>query len=69
MKLISVWGSLGGHDDQRLMGKFGGVRPLHFFEGHPGFFIDHRESGPRFNVSSEGWCFLQYNVPVNILGC
>ncbi len=26
-------------------------------------FNDHRESGPRFNVSSEGRCFLQYSVP------
>ncbi len=24
------------------------------FERHPGIFNDHRESGPRFNVSSEG---------------
>ncbi len=39
------------------MGKFGqdaGVTPLLFFEGHPGIFNDHRESGPRFNISSEG---------------
>ncbi len=28
------------------------------FEGHPGIFNDHREPGPRFNISSEGWCFL-----------
>ncbi len=28
------------------------------FERHPGIFNDHRESGPRFNVSSEGRCFL-----------
>ncbi len=57
MKPISVWGWLGGHDGQRPMGKFGqdaGVTPLLFFEGHPGIFNDHRESGPRFNVSSEG---------------
>ncbi len=26
---------------------------LLFFEGHPGIFIDHRESGPWFNISSE----------------
>ncbi len=45
MKPISVWGWLGGHDGQRPMGKFG-------------IFNDHRESGPRFNVSSEGWCLL-----------
>jgi len=23
-----------------------------------GFFCDHRKSGPRFDVSSEGWCSL-----------
>ncbi len=71
MKQISVWGQLGGHDGQRPMGKFGQdaeVTPLLFFEGHPGIFNDHRESGPRFNVSSKGRCFLQYNVPVTILG-
>ncbi len=64
-------GLLGGHDGQRPMGKFGqdtGVTPLLFFEGHPVIFNDHRESGLRFNVSSEGRCFLQYSVPVTILG-
>ncbi len=45
------------------------VTPLLFFEGHPGIFNDHRESGPRFNVSSEGRCFFQYCVPITILGC
>ncbi len=72
MKPISVWGWLGGHDGQRPMGKFDqdtGVTPLLFFERHPGIFNDHRESGPRFNVSSEGRCFLQYSVPFTILGC
>ncbi len=57
-KPISVWGWLGGHDGQRPMGKFGqnaGVTPLLFFEEHPGIFNDHRESGPQFNVSSEGY--------------
>ncbi len=44
------------------------VTPLLFFEGHPGIFNDHRESGPRFNVSSEGRCFFQYSVPFSILG-
>ncbi len=70
MQPISVWGS-GVDDGQRPMGTFGqdaGVTPLLFFEGHPGIFNDHRESGPRFNVSSEGRCFLQYSVPVNTLG-
>ncbi len=33
-----------------------------------GIFNDHRESGPRFNVSSEGRCFLQYSVPFTIQG-
>ncbi len=46
-----------------------GVKPLLFFKVHPGIFNDHRELGPWFNVSSEGQCFLQYSVPVNILGC
>ncbi len=59
MKSISVWGWLGGHDGQRTVGEFGqdtGVTSLLFFEGHPGIFNDHRESGPRFNVSSERRC-------------
>ncbi len=34
------------------------VTPLLFFEGHPELFNDHRESGPRFNVSSERRCLL-----------
>ncbi len=71
MKTISVWGWLGGHDGQRPVGEFGqdaGVTPLLFFEGHPGICNDHRESGPRFNVSSERRCFLLYSVPVTILG-
>ncbi len=38
------------------------------FEIHPGIFNDHKESGPRFNISCEGWCFLQYSVPVTTLG-
>ncbi len=45
-----------------------GVTPLLFTRNAMGFFNDHRESGPRFNVSSERWCFLQYSVPVTILG-
>ncbi len=43
-----------------VRGQFGqdaGVTPLLFFEGHPGILNDHRESGPRFNVSSEGRLF------------
>ncbi len=71
MKLIGVWGLLGGHDGQSPVGEFGQeaeVTPLLFFEVHPGIFNDHRESGPRFNISSEGQCFLQYSVPVTTLG-
>ncbi len=52
-------------------GKFGqdaGVTPLLFFEGHPRMFNDHRESGPQFNISVKGQCFLQYCVPVTIPG-
>ncbi len=30
-------------------------------------FNDHRESGPRFNVSSEGCRILQYSVPITKL--
>ncbi len=72
MKPISVWGWLGGHDGQRPMVEFGqdaGGTPLLFFELHPGIFNDHRESKPRFNVSFEGECFLQYSVPITTLGC
>ncbi len=68
MKPISVWGWLGGHDGQRPMGEFGqdaGVTPLLFFEGHSGIFNDHRESGPRFNISSEGWCYFIYVFPIH----
>ncbi len=56
MKPISVQGLLRGHDGQRPMGEFyqdAGITPLLFFDGHPGIFNDKRESGPRFNVSSE----------------
>ncbi len=63
-----VLGLLGGHDDQRPIGKFGQdaeVTPLLFSKG---IFNDHRESGPRFNVSCEGRCFWQYSFPVTILG-
>ncbi len=71
MKPISVWGWLGGHDGQRPMRQFGqdaGVSPLLFFEGHPGIFNDHRESGPQFNVSSEGQCLLTVECPCHYSG-
>ncbi len=35
-----------------------GVTPLVFYEKCHGTFNDDRESGPRFNVSSERQCFL-----------
>ncbi len=66
LKQISVWGWLGGHDGQRSMGEFGqdtGVTPLLFSKDNPGIFNDHRESGPRFNVSSERRCLLTVVSP------
>ncbi len=27
---------------------------------HPGILNDHRETGPQFDVSSEGWCFSHH---------
>ncbi len=56
MKPISVWGWLGGHDGQRPMGKFGqdawGYIPTLFRRTSWDFLWP--QSGPRFNVSSEG---------------
>ncbi len=52
----SGWGLLGGHDWQ---GPVGGIWSGHrgytptLYEKCHGIFNDHRESGPRFNVSSE----------------
>ncbi len=66
-----VWGLLGDHDGQRPMGEFSqdaGVKPLLFFKWHPGIFNDHRESGPRFNVSSEGRCFFTVLCPRHYTG-
>ncbi len=57
----SGWGLLGGHDRQ---GPVEGNWPGHrgytptLYEKCHGIFNDHRESGPRFNVSSERRCFL-----------
>ncbi len=71
MKPISVWRWLGGHDGQRPIRKFGqdaGVTPLLFFEGHPGIFNDHRESGPLINVSPERWCLLTVLCPHHYTG-
>ncbi len=55
----SGWGLLGGHDWQ---GPVEGIWPGHrgytptLYEKCHGIFNDHRESGPRFNVSSERRC-------------
>ncbi len=72
MKYISVWGCVRGHDGQRPIGKFGqdaGVTPLLFFEGQNGIFNDHRESGPRFNVLSEGrYFFTKVGGPTQTTG-
>lgn len=44
-----------------------GVTPLLFCEGHPGIFNDHKESGTRFNVSSEGRDTLLQGCPIFLL--
>ncbi len=64
----SGWGLLWGHDWQGpVVGIWPGQRgytPTLYKVCH-GIFNDHRESGPRFNVSSERWCFFwQYSVHV-----
>ncbi len=57
----SVWGLLGGHDWQ---GPVVGIWPGHrgytptLYEKCHGIFDDHRESGPRFKISSEWRCFF-----------
>ncbi len=58
---IKWWGLLGGHDWQ---GPVEGIWPVHWghtpnlYEMCHGIFNDHRESRPRFNVSSERRCFF-----------
>ncbi len=39
------------------LGRTPGLHPTLYEKCH-GIFNDHRESGPRFNVSSERWCLL-----------
>ncbi len=57
----SGWGLLGGHEWQ---GPVEGIWPGHrgytptLYDECHGIFNDHRESGPRFNVSSERRCFF-----------
>ncbi len=71
MEPIKWMGLLGGHDWQ---GPVEGIWPGHrgytptlYEKCHGIFFYYHRKSGPRFNVSSVGQCFLQYRVPVTIM--
>ncbi len=42
------------------------VSSLLFFKGHHGIFNDHRESGPRFNISS---VLLQFSFGQEIHKC
>ncbi len=57
----SGWGLLGGHDWQ---GPVVGIWIWHqgytptLYEKYHWIFNDHREAGPRFNISSEIQCFL-----------
>ncbi len=44
-----------------------GLQTPLFFEEHTGIFNDHRESGPRFNVSSERRCFFDRIVSLSLL--
>lgn len=56
MKPISIWGWLGGHDGQRPRSKFDqdvGITPRLFLKDNLGFLMT-TESGPQFNISSEG---------------
>ncbi len=53
------------------MEKFGQdaeVTHLLFSKKHPGIFNDHRESGPRFNVSAERRCLLTVQCPRHYTG-
>ncbi len=45
-----------------------GVTPLLFYEKCHGIFNDHRESGPRFNISSERRCFFDSIVSRHYTG-
>ncbi len=41
-----------------VKGQWANLARMPFFEGHPGIVNEHRESGPRLNVSSERQCLL-----------
>ncbi len=66
----SGWGLLGGHADKGQWREFWpGVTPLYFYEKSHGFLIICRESGPRLTSHPKDGAFLQYSVPITILGC
>ncbi len=72
MKPISVWGILGGHDGQRSMGKFGqdgGVTPLLFSKDILGFLMTTESQDLGLMSHLKDGAFLQFSVPVTILGC
>ncbi len=63
MKPISVWGMIrrpwwSEASGQIWPGHRGNTSTL--YENCHGIFNDHRESGPRFNISSEVWCPRHY---------
>ncbi len=65
---VSKWGLLGGHDLQGpvvvIWTGHRGYPPTLYEKSHGIFLMDHRESGPWFNVSSE----RRYNtLPVSLL--
>ncbi len=50
------WEAMIDKGQWREFGQDTGVTPLLFYDECHGIFNDHRESGPRFNVSSERRC-------------
>ncbi len=52
------WEAMIDKGQWREFGQDTGVTPLLFYDECHGIFNDHRESGPRFNVSSERRCFF-----------
>ncbi len=50
------WEAMIDKGQWREFGQDTGVTPLLFTMCVMGFFNDHRESGLRFNISSERWC-------------
>ncbi len=50
------WEAMIDKGQWREFGQDTGVTPLLFYDECHGIFNDHRESGPRFNISSERRC-------------